>query len=195
MRPNRIVEFVGLISVAAFTACQPARSADAPANQPEEVNFQVQEPVESPAPLKIAPPKKTVVNNTKAPAVSKTTMASTSGRPSEGEPAMDLAALRESRSTPATQQDDESIATTIAGCLVRNDDMFQLKDTDGEHAPKARSWKSGFIKKSTARVDIIDASNHLRLDSHVGYRVSVSGTLSDREMHARTVRATSERCD
>ena len=73
--------------------------------------------------------------------------------------------------------------------------MFQLKDNDGEHAPKARSWKSGFIKKGSANIDVFDAGNRLKLGSHVGYRVSVSGTLTDREMQARSLRATSEHCD
>ncbi len=55
------------------------------------------------------------------------------------------------------------------------------------HAPKSRSWKSGFIKKGSAKVDLIDATNRLNLASHVGYRVSVSGTLTDREMQVRSV--------
>jgi len=102
----------------------------------------------------------------------------------------------ESRTTAAIQpHDEDSIATTIAGCLVHDSDEFQLKDTDGNHAPKARSWKSGFIRKSSAKVNVIDTSNRLSLASHVGYRVSVSGTLTDRDLQARSVRASSERCD
>jgi len=88
-----------------------------------------------------------------------------------------------------------TISTTIAGCLVRDDGMFQLKDTDGEHAPRTRSWKSGFIRKGSATIDVIDAANRLKLGPHVGHRVSISGTLTDRELHAHAMRATSERCD
>jgi hypothetical protein len=90
-------------------------------------------------------------------------------------------------------QDGDSVPTTMSGCLIHDDDMYRLKDTDGMHAPKARSWKSGFIKKSSARVDLLGATD--RLSSHVGYRVSVSGTLTDREMQVRSVRATTDRCD
>ena len=101
--------------------------------------------------------------------------------------------VTESNPVAAKAQDEESIATTIAGCLVHDGDMYQLKDTDGMHAPKARSWKSGFIKKSSARLELTGATD--RLASHAGYRISVSGTLTDREMQVRTVRATTERCD
>jgi hypothetical protein len=102
---------------------------------------------------------------------------------------------RESYAAKTAQaHDDESVAATITGCLVHDDDMFQLKDTDGEQAPKARSWKSGFIRRSSAKVHVL-ASDGLSLKSHVGHRVSVSGMLTDRELHARSVRATSERCD
>jgi hypothetical protein len=97
---------------------------------------------------------------------------------------------------PAARQDDElSVATTISGCLVNDDHEFQLKDTDGAHAPKARSWKSGFIKRSSAKITLLDPANRLKLASHVGYRVSVSGTLTDREMEPRWVQASRERCD
>jgi hypothetical protein len=102
--------------------------------------------------------------------------------------------VSESRSV-AKQDDVQRVATTISGCLVHDGDEFQLKDTDGEHAPRARSWKSGFIKRSPARVTLLDPANRLKLASHVGYRVSASGTLSDREMEPRWVQATSNRCD
>ena len=75
----------------------------------------------------------------------------------------------------AAKDEDLSIATTITGCLeLRDDGMFQLKDTDGDFAPKARSWKSGFIKKGSAKVDVFDAGNRLKLGNHVGSRVSLS---------------------
>jgi hypothetical protein len=93
------------------------------------------------------------------------------------------------------QQDEEPIATTVSGCLEEDNGMFRLKDTDGEHAPKSRNWKSGFIKKGSAKIDVFDAGNRFKLMSHIGYRVTVSGNLVDREMHARSVRVSSERCD
>ena len=66
---------------------------------------------------------------------------------------------------------------TITGCLERDDDTFRLKDATGVNAPKARSWKTGFIKKGPAAIEIIDAA-HRRLTDLVGRRVNVTGVLS-----------------
>jgi hypothetical protein len=102
----------------------------------------------------------------------------------------------EPRTVAVKQNDGEAVTTTVTGCLeLRDDGMFQLKDTDGSHAPKSRSWKSGFIKKGAAKVDVFDAGNRLKLGTHVGYRVSISGTLTDRALKARSLRATSETCE
>ncbi len=88
----------------------------------------------------------------------------------------------------------ESEAVTITGCLVRDDEIFRLKDTIGEDAPKSRSWKSGFLKKRSASIDIIDAPNSLRLSNYIGKRVTVTGLLEDREMRARSLKPASGSC-
>ena len=183
MRPNMMVGAICLMSAAAFAACQPSQPLDA-AVKDEPVKLEAQQPAVK------AAPKKAVVKATatKSPVVSKA-VASKDAVPAS-------TPVMESRTVAASQQDDESIAATITGCLVMRDDgMFQLKDNDGEHAPKARSWKSGFIKKGSASIDVFDAGNRLKLGSHVNYRVSVSGTLTDRQLRARSIRATSESCD
>jgi hypothetical protein len=84
---------------------------------------------------------------------------------------------------------------TITGCLEHDDDVFRLKDTEGANAPKARSWKSGFLKKGAARVEIVDVSNRLRLKNHVGKRVSVTGQLHEKEMLANSVRRVASSCE
>lgn len=102
----------------------------------------------------------------------------------------------ELRTVAVKQKADDAVMTTVTGCLeLRDDGMFQLKDTDGSHAPKSRTWKSGFIKKGAANVDVFDAGNRLKLGTHVGYRVSIAGTLTDRALRARSLRATSENCN
>jgi hypothetical protein len=88
-----------------------------------------------------------------------------------------------------------SAAVTLVGCLERSDDSFRLKDTSGTSAPKARSWKSGFLRKGAAPVAVIDQSKRLNLTSHVGERVSVTGTLVDREMHVRSLQRVATSCD
>jgi hypothetical protein len=76
----------------------------------------------------------------------------------------------------------------LIGCLEQKGDEFRLKDAAGADAPKSRSWKSGFLKKSTPAIDVVDASNHLKLHDHVGQRVSISGTLVNREMQAKSLK-------
>ena len=85
--------------------------------------------------------------------------------------------------------------TTIEGCLVQSGDAYRLKGTSGVDAPKARSWKSGFLKKGPAMVDVVDTSESLGLPNRVGTRVSVTGMLVDREMQARAVHRVSSSCN
>ena len=84
--------------------------------------------------------------------------------------------------------------TTISGCLERTDDGFRLKDTEGENAPKSRSWKSGFLKKGSASISVTDPSRTLRLASQVGRRVTVTGTLANRELRAAAIHQVAPTC-
>ena len=92
--------------------------------------------------------------------------------------------------TPSTEVTAAAKAppVTVTGCLERTDDGFRMKETSGADAPKSRSWKSGFLKKGSAAVDVVDSTRSLQLADHVGRRVSVTGTLVDREMRARSLR-------
>ena len=83
---------------------------------------------------------------------------------------------------------------TITGCLERDDETFRLKDTSGADAPRSRNWKSAFLKKGSAPVEVMDASKRLKLTNHVGQRVSVTGTLSDGEMQIRSLRRVAASC-
>ena len=83
---------------------------------------------------------------------------------------------------------------TITGCLEADGDAFRLKDTSGADAPKSRSWKSGFMKKGPATIDVVDGAHALRLADQVGHRVSVSGTLVNHEMQARSLRRLGSSC-
>ena len=83
---------------------------------------------------------------------------------------------------------------TLAGCLQRNDQTLRLKDTMGADAPKARSWKSGFLKKGSASIDLVDPANRLRLANHVGHRVTVTGTIDHGQMRVRSLQRVSEVC-
>jgi hypothetical protein len=111
-------------------------------------------------------------------------------------PSKTFASSSPSDVTPVTSAPSASKAApvTIIGCLERDGDAFQLKDASGADAPRARSWKSGFLKKGPATLDVVDASHTLKLGDQAGHRVSVTGTLADREMHARSLRRVGSSC-
>jgi len=83
---------------------------------------------------------------------------------------------------------------TITGCLEQDAETFRLKDTSGADAPKSRSWKTGFLRKRSASIEVVDAANRLKLTNHVGERVSVTGVLVDREMQGRSIHRVAESC-
>jgi hypothetical protein len=99
-------------------------------------------------------------------------------------PAVETPAKTSAKSTPVT----------ITGCLELANDSFRLKDTSGVEAAKARSWKSGFLKKRPAPIEVVDAANRLQLPTHVGQRVSVTGLLVDREMQGRSLKRIAVSC-
>jgi len=93
-------------------------------------------------------------------------------------------------------QEPEAVSATITGCLEeRKDQTFRLKNTVGDDAPKSRGWKSGFLKKGTASIDLVDAGNRMKLHNHVGEQISVTGMLADKEMQVRSVKRVAESCE
>lgn len=101
----------------------------------------------------------------------------------------------------APKTDDEAQAAktsgqmvTIAGCLEHYDAGFRLTGATGDVVPAARSWKSGFLKKRPANIDVVDPGSPIRLSNHVDERVSVTGPLSDRHMEVRSLRRISPTC-
>lgn len=76
---------------------------------------------------------------------------------------------------------------TVSGCLTESKDGFVLKKAAGDAVSKSRSWKSGFLKKSSASIDLVDEANVLRA-SFVGRRVETTGVLEDGEMQVRSMR-------
>jgi hypothetical protein len=98
--------------------------------------------------------------------------------------------------TPATARPESApAAVTMTGCLERHDETFRLKDPTGADVPKSRSWKSGFLKKGSASIDVVDASHKLKLTDHVGQRVRLKGVLGDREMQVRSLQRVAASCN
>ena len=108
-------------------------------------------------------------------------------------PAASAAAAATPASTPAMPAAKVARATVV-GCLEGEGVAFRLTDTTGADAPKARSWKSGFLKKGASPVKLVGSSNALNLAGNVGRRVSVTGTLANREMEAHTMHRVAGSC-
>ena len=105
-------------------------------------------------------------------------------------PAANATAATEAKATI-----QKPLAVTITGCLERGDETFRLTNTDGSDAPKSRSWKSGFLRKGPASIEVVDTARRLRMASHVGERVSVTGLLEDRQMQVRSLRRIAPACN
>jgi hypothetical protein len=112
------------------------------------------------------------------------TAKSTTAKPTNAKPA-----------NAATSSAQTEEVVTIAGCLEQSHDTFRLKDTAGSDAPKSRNWKTGFLTKHASSVTIVDSGGKLKLGSHVGERVSVTGMLSDKEMQGRSLKTLDIACE
>lgn len=97
----------------------------------------------------------------------------------------------ESASNAASQT---ATAVTITGCVANDEETFWLKDTSGADAPKARNWKSGFLKKRPAPIALLDSTHALKLPNYVGQRVAATGTLVNREMRAHSLQRVATSC-
>jgi hypothetical protein len=82
---------------------------------------------------------------------------------------------------------------TLTGCIEKHGDGFRLTDASGDDAPRARSWKSGFFRKGTVPLDLVDGAQTMPA-RHVGERVRVTGRLDDRELTLRSLRRIADSC-
>ena len=86
---------------------------------------------------------------------------------------------------------------TITGCLEMATDgsEFRLTDTEGDAAPKSRGWRSGFLKKSSAPVELIGMPDARASRTYVGHRVAATGVLTDHDLRVQSLRSSGEKCD
>lgn len=143
------------------------------------------------------PPARTTVavSNPPAPKVIVKDLPESSVKPPPPPPTVDPAPRPTTAPALTIVEGDAEPAVTIMGCLEDRDGAFRLKDTAGMDAPKSRSWKSGFLRKRPAAIRVVDRTGRLRLGEHVGQRVTVTGTLTDRTMEPRSLRRVGASCD
>jgi hypothetical protein len=97
----------------------------------------------------------------------------------------------------ATSDGRAGAPVTISGCLEMSIDggTFRLADTEGANAPTVRSWRSGFLKKQAAPVELIDLGDRATARKYVGRRVTATGVLENRDMRVRTLQVSSNACN
>jgi len=215
-----LVLMVAVMLVVAYRPSQPKAAAsvavqpeiDAPRADVAMPRFETLEIVRPIAISKSAEPADATLTSARK---SKTTAGvATKGTPSESvketppaevtPPAVDAVATASTRepasadgvASRVAEHVEQRAAVTISGCVETgvSDNTFRLTDTGGTDAPKSRSWRSGFLKKRTAPVALIDTANALRLQNYVGRRISATGWLMNREMQVQTLLPAGSSC-
>jgi hypothetical protein len=86
---------------------------------------------------------------------------------------------------------------TITGCLevTADGDQFRLTDTEGDGAPKARGWRSGFLRKRPAAVELSELRDPAAARRYVGHRVAATGVLASRALRVRSLQSAGSVCN
>jgi len=190
---------IGVVAAAALiTASQPASRSDEARTDAPEANAPLENELVPAAPKPRTPKPRTTDMSmrttpaAKAPAVESTAKprAVETAKPRVVEPASKIAAV------DSKAQGDVKYApsSTITGCLELDEGTFWLRNASGADVPKSRSWRSGFLKKGSSSVELVDAANTLKLPNYVGQRVAATGMLANREMLARSLRRVAASC-
>ena len=82
---------------------------------------------------------------------------------------------------------------TISGCLDFDGKSAWLKNTSGVDAPRTRSWRSGFLRKRSSRIALVDGPSSA--EAYDGRLVSVTGVLVDREMRVSSLKPIAGDCE
>jgi hypothetical protein len=154
-----------------------------------------------------APPKKTLVPK---PEKNRNAESTTSGAlfaavtPVADIPIKEDAATKLLGSEPIAQLALASASTgtggtapvTITGCLEIsvNQDEFRLTDTEGIDAPSSRTWRTGFLKKRSTAVALVEPPDQLALQTHVGRRVAATGLLTSHDLRVSALRVVGPSC-
>src|SRR5438552_18334106 len=103
-----------------------------------------------------------------------------------------MLAVQPAESKPAAKTAAESI--TLTGCLHADGGKYKLTDLKGTEAPKGRSWKTGWITKSTKDVGVVSTSSGPKLKDHVGHQVTLTGVKNGDNLQARSIKHVATSC-
>ena len=179
-----IVVLIGVPSSSRRADRPSARVEDTPAPQDDAAEV----------PLDTSKPVSKAAVTTSVARTPKTSASATTSRAAEPttKPAIEPAASLNPTPNAAAQN---ATPVTIQGCLQAGNEGFWLKDVSGTDAPTSRSWKSGFLKKRSASVEVVDAPDSLRLANYLGQRVAAAGSLTDRRLQVRSLHRVAGSCN
>ncbi|HEY7172837.1 MAG TPA: hypothetical protein VH417_18420 [Vicinamibacterales bacterium] len=84
--------------------------------------------------------------------------------------------------------------SSLTGCLENDGDHFKLTNLPEGQAPKARTWKTAYVTKSTKDVEVTGAAS-LKLKDHIGHKVTITGTRDgDTHVKATSVKMVAKSC-
>jgi hypothetical protein len=216
------VTTAAIVALIVFMVGQPRRSLrsddSAAAVQPTEALARVADPVSAiPPQVIVTPPSRTSPAASTAALVKKTTKVdervatptstprmstrSTTEASGTAEPAanhVDAAPAVAATSAATPRAETSGVApVTVTGCLevsVTND-RFRLTETEGGGVSKARSWRTGFLKKRSPSVDLVGPAGGVSLDGQVGKRVAATGVLRSHTLTVGSIRVVAPNCD
>jgi hypothetical protein len=177
-------------AVALITARQPVPESELVSQ--DSLPTPIEERDAPPLRTRVETKKTTAMAKSTAPVAAKTSPIDAKTSPIEKTPAKTPAA--ESPNLPSVTNVEAVAPVTITGCLEIAKGTFRLKDTSGTDAPKSRSWKSGFLKRRSSQIEVVDVGNTLKLPTYVGQRVVATGTVTNGEMRARSVKRVAASC-
>lgn len=84
---------------------------------------------------------------------------------------------------------------TLTGCLRADGDHYKLTSLQGDNIPKSRTWKSGYLKKSTREYQVVTTTPAVKLKDHVNHQVTLTGTADGGwQLRARSVKHVAPSC-
>jgi len=168
--------------VAVSAAVAPTRPVSAPPKKlaPKPEKHRIVESTTSGAPIAAATPVADML-------VKENTAIKLPGSEAAAPPALASASTGTSGTAPVT----------ITGCLEISvdQDEFRLTETEGVDAPRSRSWRTGFMKKRSAPVALVEPPDRLALQTHVGRRVAATGLLTSHDLRVSALRVVGPACN
>jgi hypothetical protein len=190
---------------AASTESEPAPPVPLAAAQPDALPTPLAAPLPGAAQVAITKPRQARVGTARKSSPGKSVTPPRATEAAASEPGESVAKTLVPEPPPSAPAADSNHAAdrvsqapvTITGCLETTikGDRFRLTDTEGAEAPKARSWRSGFLRKRPAPVELLELPDMAGLRNFVGHRVAATGLLTSRELRVRSLGSAGPSCN